>query len=336
MVLLSFGTNAISREEEKLTRRFYTDMLLMLIAPVVMAWYYYGTAVFKTIAVSVLTAVLSELAASFLSKRKGTLKDLNAIFTGVVIALLLPANVSPRLAALGSAFAILIAKMPFGGTKCAPFMPAAAGFAFICLCRPQAVFSYPPVGIVSSNTAANGVSLASMLKLNQSMGLNVISFFNVFIGNIAGPVGATCTMVLIGAAAFLVIRQRKSVINSAGFIAGSAIMALLFPRVLNGVLSSLIFELCSGMLIFTALFLITDPATSPRRPQSRFLYGMFAGILCMVMRYFGVYEESACFAVLISSAVWPLITAWIKRTVRHYDKKSREKPKSGREMINER
>lgn len=333
---MSFGMNTNNREEEKLTRRFYSDMLIMLIAPVVMAWYYYGTAVFKTIIVSVLTAVVLELIASFLSKGKGTLKDLNAVFTGVVIALLLPANVSLWLAVLGCAFAILIAKMPFGGTRFAPFMPAAAGFAFICLCRPQAVFLYPTVGIVSNGEATYGVSLASMLKLNQSMGLNVISFFNVFIGNIAGPVGATCIMVLIGAAVFLAIRQPKSAINSAGFIAGSAIMALLFPRVLNGILASLVFELCSGMLIFTALFLITDPATSPKRPQSRFLYGAFAGILCMVMRYFGIFQESACFAVLISSAVWPLVTAGIKRLVRYFDKKSRAKPKAGREMINER
>ncbi len=311
-------------------------MLLMLVAPVVMAWYYYGTSVFRTVIVSVLTAALLEFITGLMSKRMGTLKDLNAVFTGALIALMLPANSSPLLAAAGSAFAILIAKMPFGGTRTAPFMPAAAGVAFICLCRPQAVFTYPPVGFVSQNTVGTGVSLASMLKLNQSVSLNVISFFNVFIGNIAGPVGATCTMVLIGAAVFLAIRQPKSAINSAGFLLGSAIMAMLFPRVLNGILTSLVFELCSGMLIFTALFLITDPATSPRRPLSRFLYGMFAGILCMVMRYFGVFEEGAFFAVLISSAVWPLITAWIKRTVRYIDKKRSRKATMGREMINER
>ncbi len=296
-----------NKKDEKRTQRYYADLLLMLIAPIVMAWYYYGQAVFRTLALSVLTAVACELIFSFLIKKPNALKDLNAVFVGIVIPLMLPANVSPWFAAMGSAFAIIVAKMPFGGTKSAPFMPAAAGFAFLCLCNPEKVFFYPPVGIVTESTVSSGASLASMLNLNHTVGLNAISLFNVFIGNIPGPMGATCALVLVGAIILILIRQPVYFINTIGFIVGCAVPALLFPRVLNGVLSSLIFELCSGMLLFTAIFLITDPATSPKKIHNRFFYGITAGIICMAIRHYGVFEESACFAVLIASAIWPLV-----------------------------
>lgn len=68
-------------------------------------------------------------------------------------------------------------------------------------------------------------------------------------------------------------------------------------------------EISAGMLVFTALFLLPNPATLPKTHLQRLLYGMAAGGICMLLRYFGAYEEGACFAVLLMNAVWPMATA---------------------------
>ena len=34
---------------------------------------------------------------------------------------------------------------------------------------------------------------------------------------------------------------------------------------------------------------------------------MAAGAVCMLLRYFGAYEEGACFAVLLMNATWPMV-----------------------------
>lgn len=66
------------------------------------------------------------------------------------------------------------------------------------------------------------------------------------------------------------------------------------------------------MLVFTALFLLPNPATLPKTHLQRLLYGMAAGGICMLLRYFGAYEEGACFAVLLMNAVWPMADGLIK------------------------
>lgn len=168
-----------------------------------------------------------------------------------------------------------------------------------------------------------------MLSVNTSIRPNTINVFDIFTGNVPGPAGATCIIVLLGCAVYLGFTRRRAIINSAGFIAACALMALLFPRVYsdNARLVSLLMELCSGLLIFAAVFLVTDPATSPERPLHRFLYGAFTGVVCMLLRYFGKFEESVCFSVLITDAVWPPL---LERLLR------REKKRKLRKKIKQR
>ncbi len=293
---------------KKSNKNSYADFLIMSVIPVIMAWYYNGAQVFKLLIVSVASAVVCETVMSLILKVRLRLGDLNAVYIGVIMALMLPADASPLLAAAGCAFAVIVAKMPFGGALNSPFVPAAAGFAFLCLCKPEEVFKYPPV---LTSAVGQSTSLASMLAQGNSVRLNSINFINLMIGEFVGPMGATCTAVLLCALIYLIIRRPYSAINAAGFLTACAIMAVLFPRIRSGALCSLVMEMCSGMLIFTALFLVTDPCASPNRPMNRLIYGLVAGVICMLIRYFGKFEESACFAVIITNAIWPLFEKFL-------------------------
>jgi len=291
-------------------RNFYGGMLIMLAGPAFMACYFYGFQALLLLAVSVLSAVLSEAFCSLILRRKDSgLADLNAVFTGAVIALMLPANAPLFLAATGSIFAVLAAKLPFGGAKTAPFMPAAAGFAFLCVCWPGKVFHYPAVTAQFGAAAPfAGESLASLLHNGNSLSLNFINVFDILAGNVPGPMGAGCILVILASSCYLLFTRPKTLLAPLGYAAGCAVSALLFPRVSTGHFSSMFLELCSGTLVFTALFLLPDPAVSPQGGNLRRAgYGVLSGVLCMVMRHFGAYEEGACFALLLSNAVWPFI-----------------------------
>ena len=262
-------------------------------------------------AAGVLGAVVCEAAGGLIKKTgKPSLADLNAVFTGAVIAMMLPANAPATLAAAGGAFAVAVAKLPFGSTRNSPFIPAAAGFAFLCVCWPQAVFSYPALpeaGRALGAASPAGVSVAAMLKENISLRLNDLSRFDLLIGNIPGPMGTGSILILAASAVYFLFRRPSSLLNTLGFIGGCAAMALLFPRVLTGRAASLTMELCSGSLVFAAVFLVTDLSLSPKKAVHRFLFGLTAGVLCMLTRYFGAYEEGVCFALMLASAVWPFV-----------------------------
>ena len=122
----------------------YMSYLLMLAAPAIVAWYYYGAFAFRAILTGIISAVAVEAVALLIMKRKlNCLSDMHAVFTGFAIAMLLPATAPIWLIGAGSAFAILVAKIPFGPAHKAPFVPAAAGMAFLTVCFPDEVFKYP-------------------------------------------------------------------------------------------------------------------------------------------------------------------------------------------------
>ncbi len=284
------------------TRLLWLDVLAMLALPCVSAWYYYGGQALKLLAVSVLSAVLCELFGGLLLNRRITVGDLSAAATGLMIALMLPASAPLWLPVCGSAFAIVAAKLPFGRVERLPFSPAAAGMAFLTVCFPKLVFTYPKVSTALSGT---GVSLAAMLAQNTSLSLGSVRAIDMLTGNFPGPMGASCILVLLGSALYLLIRRTKLFVTAAGFLAGGALVALCLPRV-AGLLPSVVMELCAGTMLFSALFLITEPGAQPEKLLRRLMFGFFGGALCLIIRRFGAFEESACFAVLLAQAAWPV------------------------------
>jgi len=305
---------------EQQPRQYYLGLIFMLAAPAAMARYYYGSRALLLLGACIAGAVLSDLIGSSIVKtRTKSPYDFSAVFTDAAIALMLPASFPFALAAIGGAFAVIVAKLPFGDAQNAPFVPAAAGFAFLSVCWPAEVFNYPGLSSsfewLSFTTAPGieGTSLASMLQVGNAVIINPISFFNLITGNYPGPMGTGVIVVLLACGVYYLFTKPSALLNSLGFIASTAAIAILFPRVGTGLLSSLILELCSGTLIFAALFLITDNASSPKKWLHRFAYGFLTGMLCMALRHFGVFEEGVCFAILLANAAWPFAESGLSK-----------------------
>lgn len=294
-------------------RSFSLDLLAMLALPVVSSWYFYGAGALKLILISVIVCVICELLGRKLLKQPATITDLSAVTTGIILALMLPANAPLWIPVIGGIFATAVAKLPFGSVEKLPFSPAAASFAFLTICYPDIIFNYPRISAVSAAlSSTSGSSLAAMLAKNTSISLSSVKAIDIVIGNFPGPMGAGCIIILAGSAIYMLIRRTKLFITVAGFLSGAALAAICVPRVTN-LFTSLVLELCAGYMIFAALFLVTEPGTQPKKPLSRLLYGFTAGLACMLMRRFGAFEECSCFAVLIVSAAWPVADKFINR-----------------------
>ena len=171
-------------------------------------------------------------------------------------------------------------------------------------------------------SSTGSTSLASMLAQNTSVSLSSVKALDILVGNFPGPMGASCIIVLVGSAMYMLIRRTNLFITTAGFLSGAALMAVCFPRVTN-LFTSLVLELCAGYIIFAAIFLITEHSTQPKNPLSRLLYGFTAGVSCMLMRRFGTFEECACFAILITNAVWPVIDKFFMNLINKRKKTSK-------------
>lgn len=70
------------------------------------------------------------------------------------------------------------------------------------------------------------------------------------------------------------------------------------------------FHLFSGGLLLGALFMATDPATTPVTKKGRYIFGVASGVLIMVIRYFGGLPEAVMYSILFMNALTPLINRY--------------------------
>jgi electron transport complex protein RnfD len=72
-------------------------------------------------------------------------------------------------------------------------------------------------------------------------------------------------------------------------------------------------SLLSGGLVFGAVFMATDYATSPVTPVGRILFGFGCGLITALIRIFGGYPEGVMFSILIMNALVPFLNRIIPR-----------------------
>ena len=61
-------------------------------------------------------------------------------------------------------------------------------------------------------------------------------------------------------------------------------------------------QLCGGGLMLGAIFMATDYVTSPITKLGQIYYGIGCGVLTVIIRYFGGYNEGVSYAILIMNA----------------------------------
>lgn len=293
----------IRKQNRVKSSQVFGDYLIMMAFLCAVAVAFYSVRCLCIVLISVLSAVAADFVMSAIVGKKLYIKDLSGVFTGAAIALMMPAGIDWYIPALASAFAVAVVKVPLGGGLKSPFVPAAAGFAFASVCFKDQVFSYT---LNTADKLLGSSSLASMLMSGNSIRVTWSNFFDIISGNVAGPMGTGCFILLIGCCAYLFARRRKALLATLGFVAACAVYAAVFPRINAGILTNILLELSSGSLMFAAVFLITDYASLPQKNVIKIIYGAICGVICMIMRSLGVYEETVCFAVLLANGIKPL------------------------------
>lgn len=281
----------------------YVYVILCLLAVSVMPLYLYGTRVIGNLIAAVLAGIVFDFICVRIFARKHWEKhDYSFIVTSLVVALLMPATAPVWVIVTTVGISLVIAKHPFGGNGHTIFNPAAVGLAFSAICWPEYVLRYPTPGIASTIGGASSFmyseSPASILHVG---GTPKIEYFDVLLGKFAGPMGATCMIVLAGCLLFLVLMRvaHLKVVLPALFVVG--LVAVLLPRVSTGEWSSLIYEGSSGALIFGLIFMTSDPVTLPKTRSGKILYGFIIGIIVVIFRRFGKVELDFVYAILIAN-----------------------------------
>ena len=73
--------------------------------------------------------------------------------------------------------------------------------------------------------------------------------------------------------------------------------------------------LFSGSLLFGAVFMVTDPVTTPTTPRGAWIFGIGVGFLVVLIRLFGGLPEGVMYAILLMNAVTPHINRYTQQKV---------------------
>ncbi len=286
------------------TRGIMLDVMLCMAALYLIAAFYYGGRAIMLGLVSMAVCMLCEWLGSLLRLERHNPHDISALVTGMMIPLMLPAGVPYYIVIVAGCFAILLVKYAFGGTGFNLFNPAAGGLLFVTLCWPQTVFAYPAIfshpEVFGEVTARTTNSIAYVLHVGSVPSTDMTS---VMLGLHPGPMGTLNGLVLLACMLFLAARGSIRLWQPLITLGIVAVFAAFFPRAAFSSLQSMYYEVFGTTVLFGTVFMLSEPVTGATREEGRLFSGITAGLLLSAFNYFGAYQQSILFVVLLMNVL---------------------------------
>lgn len=240
--------------------------------------------------------------------------------SGLLIPMIVPVNTPLWMIAVATAFSVIFAKEIFGGTGMNIFNPALITRAFLFFAYPKAMSGdevFVRTGSALCNTPIEGTQVvdgfSGATPLAQvASGIPIeCSTLDAFLGTIPGSIAETSTLaILIGAVVLLATRVASWRIMLSVFVGGAVTSAII--AAFSETAPTVVQQLCLGGFAFAAVFMATDPVTGCRTNTGKIIYGLFIGVMAIIIRMFNTgYPEGAMMAVLLGNAVAPLIDYYV-------------------------
>ena len=294
------------------TQTLMLDVIIALLPLTAYGIYLFSIPALVRIIVSVLCCVGFESLFRKICRLDIRVKDLSAVITGLLLALVIPPNLPIWMLILGCFFAIVVAKESFGGLGANVFNPALVGRAFMFVSFSGAMTSWIQPGnsffdAMSTATplklinAKEGIALsASEIAKTLNLGSSTDLYTQLILGNHAGCIGETSILLILLGFAYLLFKKvidwRTPVTMMVTAVAITAIGGI------NPILT-----LTSGGLAFGAVFMATDYVTSPVTPKGKLLFGAGCGLITGLIRLFSGMPEGVMYSILIMNAVVPFL-----------------------------
>ena len=310
------------------TRNIMLDVIIALMPAVIAMVAIFGFYPLLNTLVCVGFCVLFEFLFNLIRKKEQTVGDLSAVVTGIILALNLPAVVPIYVPVVGALFAIVIAKMLFGGIGRNFANPAISARIFLLLAWTSVmtsfvapldwssladnnmffsvsnVFNIKMPDLVTSATPLAHVKEALELGTNPATGINAL---DMFLGRIGGSAGEVSSLAILIGGVYLLIRKVIDWKIPLIYILSTVIFTAIFYSNTGYVGEYVWTYLLGGGLLFGAFFMATDYATSPKSPIAVIIYGIGLGLLTVIIRKFSSMSEGVSYAILLMNIATPLL-----------------------------
>ena len=268
------------------------DVLIALAPAVIAGCVVFGLRALLVVAVTTAACVFFEWGFEKLCHTPSTISDLSAAVTGVLLAMNLPVSIPLWQAVFGALVAIVAVKGLFGGIGKNFANPAITAriVMFLAFSKTMTAWVFPDA--VSSATPL------AMMASGES-----VDYLTLLLGNHGGCLGETSALALLIGFAYLLIRGVISWHTPVCFVGTVFVMSLILGQDAVG-------QILSGGLMLGAIFMATDYSTTPSTNWGRVLFGIGAGLLTVLIRFYGAYAEGVSFAILFMNILTPYLSKW--------------------------
>jgi electron transport complex protein RnfD len=275
-------------------KKIMWSVVIALLPAVFAAVYFFKARAISVVLTAVVGAVLTEYIFQKIRNKKITIEDGSAVVTGLLLALTLPPSIPLWTAFFGSVVAIGLGKQVFGGIGQNPFNPALVGRAFLTA-------AYP---VLMTTWTVDGVSSATPLSQMKMDGI-ATDTWNLFVGQIGGSLGETSALALLLGFSYLLYK---------GYVNWRIPLAMIGTVFLGTFAfgADPIFHLFAGGLMIGALYMATDMVSSPTTKAGRWIFGIGAGLLVVIIRLWGGYPEGVMYSILLMNTAVPLIDRYTR------------------------
>jgi len=290
------------------TTAIMVDVIIALLPALAFAVYNFGLRALAVTLVSVVGCVIFEALYRLAARRHQTVGDLSAVVTGMLLAFACPVTVPYWALLIGDFFAIVIVKQLYGGIGKNLLNPALAGYALLSLWGEMMTVWAAPGSRAALWDAGEVLTCPTpmdYLHAGDLVGLQAAhSYTDVILGKISGSIGEISALCLLFGFLWLLFQRVILWTVPVSFVGTVALLTFFFPQG-HDPSAWMIYHLFSGSLLLGAIFMATDPVTSPVTRRGQILYGVGCGLLTVLIRYFGAHSEGVGYAILcMNLVVW--------------------------------
>ena len=153
-------------------------------------------------------------------------------------------------------------------------------------------------GGIGKNFANSSATPLAQLAAGQKPEL-----LTLLLGNHGGCIGETCALALLLGGAYLLVRGVITWQTPVCFVGTVFVLSLVLGQ-------DALRQVLSGGLLLGAFFMATDYVTAPQTYWGRALFGIGAGLLTCLIRFYGSYAEGVSFAILFMNILTPYLSRW--------------------------
>ncbi len=323
------------------TPRVMRHVIYALVPTCVAAVFFFGLSALLVLLTCTLGAMLVEWALTGRGAlHESPVADGSAALTGLLLALTLPPGIPLWMALLGTAVAIALGKLLFGGLGHNVFNPSLTGRAFLQASFPVSLTTWSSriaggsdwwsgFTTLSGDTFAlpflspqfDAVSTATPLarmKFEHELG----RLSDLLLGTVSGSLGETSAILILLGGAYLAARRFLNWRIPVGIFASVYVLSTLLHLASADRFPPGEHQILAGGLVLGAVFMATDPVTSPVTPLGAWIFAASTGLLVVAIRQFGGLPEGVMYAILLMNGATPLIDRWTQPRVYGSPKKN--------------